>query len=216
MKTTLIQAFTIAVVLSTSTITSHCVVALQTIPEATHVTESICPMGSRCTRCNDTTVPTGTCVSSPIRGHSRVINCGTVYHSCADLAHYENKDCTGFIGTMAPVCGSCARFGNASTHTKITCDEGTQSVSLSHNCNRDCSLCDPAEVVPFHSCAASPHGNHTSSTFHRGLFPCSTVRVRDYDSKNCSGDPDHEMIVAEYLCEMNERYVCSKPHERSL
>ena len=47
--------------------------------------------------------------------------------------------------------------------------------------------------------------------FNRGLFPCSTVTVRDYANGDCSGDELHAMRFPQGRCTFGGRFQCGTP-----
>ena len=153
------------------------------VPDGSHVTVSTCPWNSNCVNCTDKVVESGQCFDSPFASGSqimsRTVKCNMEMSWCADLAMYHSSDCRGSAGYFAPVCGECSRFGNETTYSHILCDSTTLNISMKRGCNSDCTKCNDAvvETHGYHACA--PGVRSGTFIFNRGLFPCSTVTVRD-------------------------------------
>lgn len=175
---------------------------------------SMCPEGSiGCTNCNVMAVPNGECSPAPpgeTRFQSRQATCDMTEAMCATLVLHNNTGCTGYIGTHAPVCGSCSFFPREETYSLTQCDPNSQTITLSRGCNAGCTQCSGGQTVfGFMKCTVGGPQNGYSF-FNRGLFPCSTVTFSHFSSTNCAVSTLITTFkVTEGVCQFDGKVECA-------
>eukprot|EP00455_Lapot_gusevi_P041028 TRINITY_DN4713_c0_g1_i6.p1 TRINITY_DN4713_c0_g1~~TRINITY_DN4713_c0_g1_i6.p1 ORF type:complete len:212 (-),score=41.79 TRINITY_DN4713_c0_g1_i6:249-884(-) len=126
---------------------------------------------------------------------------------CASFVIHNDSTCQGnYLGDHNPVCGSCSRWFNNADYTHVQCDVFSHNITVSFQCNSDCSVCGSNVTHPFMQCTQLLD-NPAWHLYNRGVQPCSTVSITEFSDSSCSSVVN-TFQVAQDLCQYGHKLKC--------
>lgn len=172
---------------------------MEAVPFNGKVVQRTCPNPSdvACTNCTTQEFASGSCMfNRPKFGAknwfgSYTVTCSSldITATCVNMALHGDNQCLSYAGDHHPVCGACYQLPGEANFTQVLCDPTTQDVTFNKDCDPRCTTCGAQEIHKYMTCGQitnAPPQFEGKYVFNRGLMPCDTVLVQQFQSMNCA------------------------------
>jgi hypothetical protein len=155
----------------------------------------------------------GSCVAVPNQPFSATYTCQTPNtHTCVHVERYSDALCSQLLYSEATVCNQCVMgpTGNGD-NTYLQCDPASGGISVTTQCNSDCSQCAggaTADVISVGQCM--PGAGSTYWVFSSRPYICSAVSSALYSGSGCGGTPVQSgVLLPQQSCHQGAIVTCN-------